>query len=430
MRDLLHRGWAVRALAVLGICGTLAVSACSDPDGASQENASPPGPEDSSGPGGDGLLAQLRGGGAIIVIRHAATDPSEPDDAQVDLNDCSTQRNLTDEGRADARTIGEAFRELRIPVGTVWTSSYCRTRETAELAFGRAEVIDGLERLYPEPDEVAERRLNRLIREQAPASGDANMVISGHGAYPSVLKPAVPIAEGEAVVYAVRSDDFALRGRVVPDEWADLDPDAGSVNDAGELSGVADQALDSVVSVEARESGPAGTGFRVGVPGIVVTNARVVADAEEVSVVLRDGTRRPARVLGRAPEVDIAALELDDSGLPPMHSGTGISDARVGDPVLAVGFPHDPQAEGVTSGTVRSLNRPARMGEGAELRVVQTDASIEPGSSGGPLVNARGEVLGVLTTIATPVGGTKYGVGYAIPVDVARSTALEIVRNE
>ena len=427
MRDLPHRGWAVRALAVLGICGTLAVSACTGPDDASQENASPPGPED-LGPGGDGLLAQLRGGGAIIVIRHAATDPSEPDDAQVDLDDCSTQRNLTDEGRADARTIGESFRELRIPVGTVWTSPYCRARETAELAFGRAEVIDGLERLYPVPDEAAERRLNRLVREQAPAPEDPNMVISGHGVYPSVLEPAVPIDEGEAAVYAVRGEDFALLGRSDPAEWAGLDPSAGSVNDAGELSEVADQVLDSVVSVQARQGDPSGSGFRVAVPGIVVTNAHLVADTDEVGVVLRDGTRRTAGVLGRAPEVDIAALELDDSGLPPLHSGSGISEARVEDPVLAVGFPHGQAAAAVISGTVRALNRPVRLGEGPALEVVQTDTSINPDSSGGPLVNARGEVLGVLTTVAAPDDGAS--AGFAIPVDVARSETLEIVRNE
>ncbi|MGI8909659.1 MAG: trypsin-like peptidase domain-containing protein [Rubrobacteraceae bacterium] len=367
------------------------------------------------------MLSPVRGGGAIIVIRHAATDRSEPDDAQVDLDDCSTQRNLTDEGRADARTIGEAFRELRIPVGTVWASPYCRARETADLAFGRAEEIDGLERLYPEPDEVAERRINRLVREQAPAPGDPNMVISGHGVYPSVLEPAVPIAEGEAAVYAVRGDDFALLGRIAPDEWAGLDPGAG------ELSGVADRVLDSVVSVRVGQGDHSGSGFRVAVPGIVVTNAHVVADADEVSVVLRDGTRRTARVLGRAPEVDIAALELDDSGLPPLHSGSGISEARVGDPVLAVGFSHE-QADAAMSGTVRSLNRPVRLGDGAKLGAVQTDASINAGSSGGPLVNARGEVLGVLTTVAAPDNGASDG--FAIPVEVARSETLEIVRSE
>lgn len=133
-------------------------------------------------------------------------------------------------------------------------------------------------------------------------------------------------------------------------------------------------------------------------------------------------------MLGRAPEVDIAALELDDSGLPPLHSGSGISEARVEDPVLAVGFPHGQAAAAVTSGTVRALNRPVRLGEGPELEVVQTDTSINPDSSGGPLVNARGEVLGVLTTVAAPDDGAS--AGFAIPVDVARSETLEIVRNE
>ena len=416
--NLLPRSRTVRVLAVLGICVTLAVTACAGADSSAPESTGTGGSE-SSALGGDGLLAQLRDGGAIIVIRHAATDRSEPDDAQVDLDDCSTQRNLTDEGRADARTIGEAFRELRIPVGTIWASPYCRTWETAELAFGRAQVIDGLERLYPVPDEAAERRINRLIREQAPAPGDPNMVISGHGVYPSVLQPAVTLDEGEAAIYAVRGDGFALLGQVAPEEWAGLD------SSAGEMSGVADRVLDSVVSVQVREGDRSGSGFRVAVPGIVVTSAHVVADADEVSVVLRDGTRRTAQVLGRAPEIDIAALELDDSGLPPMHSGSGLADARVGDPVLALGYPN---GEAVVSGTVRSLNRPVRLADSDELEAVQMDASIEPGFSGGPLVNARGEVLGVLTTLAAPDDGT--GEGFAIPVDVARSATLEIVRNE
>ncbi|MGQ0777776.1 MAG: histidine phosphatase family protein [Pseudonocardiales bacterium] len=233
MPDLLSRGRAVRALAVLGILGTLATTACTSATSTSTQSTgtAPPGHSIPAIPDGDGLLAQLRGGGVIIVIRHAATDRSQPDADErtgpdagpVVFNDCSTQRNLTDEGRADARTIGEAFRELEIPVGTVWTSPYCRSRETAELAFGRAEVIDGLERLYPQRDEVAERRLNQLIREQAPGVGDPNMVISGHGVYPSVLAPAVTIGEGEAALYTLRGNDIVLLGQVAPDEWANLD---------------------------------------------------------------------------------------------------------------------------------------------------------------------------------------------------------------
>ncbi|MGH3912173.1 MAG: histidine phosphatase family protein [Pseudonocardiaceae bacterium] len=230
MPDLLPRSRAVRALAALGVLGMLGMTACAGATSTSPESTGTARPGQSV-PDSDGLLAQLRGGGVIVVIRHAATDRSQPDADErtgpdagpVDFDDCSTQRNLTEEGRADARTIGTAFRELEIPVGTVWTSPYCRSRETAELAFGRAEVIDGLERLYPRRDEVAERRLNQLIREQAPGADDPNMVISGHGVYPSVLAPAVTIGEGEAALYTLRGDDVVLLGEVAPDEWAGLD---------------------------------------------------------------------------------------------------------------------------------------------------------------------------------------------------------------
>ena len=427
-------GWAVRALAaVLGVVGMLVLTACaSAPSTAPERTATArPGPP----PGDAGLLAQVRGGGVIIVFRHAATDRSQPDADErtgpdagpVDFDDCSTQRNLSDEGRADARAIGEAFRALRIPVGMVWTSPYCRSQDTAELAFGRAEVIDDLERLYPRRDQVAERRLNQLIREQAPGPGEPNLVISGHGVYPSVLQPAVALAEGEAALYTLRGDAVVLLGQVTPEEWAGL-----GARDAGNLSGIAGQILPSVVAVETRQGdrSTTGSGFRVAVPGIVVTNAHLVRGADEVSVIVPDGSRRTARVLGSAQDYDIAVLEVDDSGLPPLHSGSGLAGARIGDPVFAVGHPHG-RAGAVTSGTLRALNQPVRLGDGgAELEAVQTDARIAPESSGGPLVNARGEVLGVLTVIAMPPGAAdSTGSTFAIPVDVARHETLNIVRN-
>ena len=207
---------------------------------------------------------------------------------------------------------------------------------------------------------------------------------------------------------------------------------AGPANDAGNLSGIAERILSSVVSVEVRQGGRSatGSGFRVAIPGIVVINAHIVQGADDVSVVLRDGTSRTARMLGSAPDYDIAVLEVDDSGLPPLHSGSGLADARVGDPVLAIGHPHG-RADAVTSGALRALNQPVRLGDGgAELRAVQTDAAITPDSSGGPLVNARGEVLGVLTAIATPHDATgSTGSTFAIPVDVARRAVLKIARN-
>ncbi|MBA2307712.1 MAG: histidine phosphatase family protein [Pseudonocardiales bacterium] len=229
MPDWLSLGRVARALAgALSIAGTLALIACAGPSTATDSAAtSRPAP---SAPGGDALLTQLRDGGVIVVFRHAATDRSQldaddrtgPDAGPVDFADCSTQRNLTDAGRADARGIGEAFRALQIPVGEVWTSPYCRSRETAELAFSRAEVVSGLERLFPQRDEVADRRVSQLIRERAPGAGRPNLVISGHGLYPSVLSPAVTLQEGEAALYTVRGNDVVLIGQVAPDDWAGL----------------------------------------------------------------------------------------------------------------------------------------------------------------------------------------------------------------
>lgn len=204
---------------------------------------------------------------------------------------------------------------------------------------------------------------------------------------------------------------------------------AGPVTEARDLRAIAEQILPSVVSVDVRGGrGVIGSGFRVAIPGIVVTNAHILQGATEVSVILRNGTRRTARVLGSAPDYDIAALQVDDSGLPPLHSRSGLADVRTGDPVLAIGYQHG-AADAVTSGTVRALNHPVRLSDGgAELGVVQTDAAITPDAGGGPLVNTRGEVLGVLTTIATPRNETgSTGSTFAIPVGVARREAMKIV---
>lgn len=225
----------VRLLAVVvAAAGMLAATACAAAPTGHGAPGSPGGEATglpgSGAPDGVGLLAQLRGGGVIIVIRHAATDRSRPDADErtgpdagpVDFADCATQRNLTDKGRADARAIGAAFRDLGVPVGTVWTSPFCRSRETAELAAGDAEVIDGLERLFPVRDEAADSRINQLIREHAPGAGEPNLVISGHGVYPSLLVPAVTLEEGEAAIYALRDGTVVLLGRVAPNEWAGL----------------------------------------------------------------------------------------------------------------------------------------------------------------------------------------------------------------
>jgi S1-C subfamily serine protease len=364
-----------------------------------------------SAQGGDDLLARLRDGGFTVVIRHAATDQTRPDDPAVNLDDCSTQRNLSNEGRADARAIGNAVSRLDIPVGETWASPYCRSRDTAQLAFDRFEVVHGLERLYPERDEKADRRLNQRIQDRAPHAAEPNLIIVSHGVYPSVLAPAVPLDEGEAALYARGDNGFEMVDRVDPSGWAELGPETD------ELSVGAARAMDSVVSLE----GPGGTGsaFRVALRGILVSSARLVANAREVTVVEPDGSRLTARVLGRDRGVDIAALRMaDDPGLPPLHSGSGLSEARTGDRALAIGA-----AGAVTAGSIRTLGDPVAVDGGGELEAIRIDAEMPRGSAGGPLVNEDGDVLGVLTTATGANDG-----GVAIPVDVGRNTALGIVR--
>ena len=372
------------------------------------------------------LLARLRAGGHVIVIRHAATDRSRSDHDLVDFGDCSTQRNLSLQGRADALTIGVATRHLEIPVGAVWASPYCRAVETAERAFGRATVVEGLERLYPVRDETADSRVSQLILDQMPLPGEPNLFIVSHGVYPAILQPDVAIGEGEAAIYAMSDgENTELVGRVAPDAWLDLDPQAAVVDDAADLSEVSERVLRSVVSVEIADGRGArtiaGSGFRIAVPRMVVTSAAIIGSAENVSVVLADGTRREAHVVSQAQDSDIAVLELDDTGLPPLHSGSGLAELRDDDLVVAVGAMLGLPGTAVP-GTVRVLGRGAHLQDGAVFDILEVDASLGPGYAGGPLINADGLVVGVITMIAAPTN-----TGQAIPVDIAKREAQSII---
>ncbi|HEX9371590.1 MAG TPA: histidine phosphatase family protein, partial [Roseiflexaceae bacterium] len=159
----------------------------------------------------------------MIYFRHAATDQSQTDS---DLSRCETQRNLNEQGRADARAIGQAFRALNIPVGQVLSSNYCRTRDTAQLAFGRAELVRDISGL---PDSEREQRtvaLRRLLR--TPPQAGTNTVIVSHG-FNITAAANITIAEGEAAIFAPEVEGgFALVARVLPDEWSKLAQDAAS----------------------------------------------------------------------------------------------------------------------------------------------------------------------------------------------------------
>ena len=146
------------------------------------------------------LLEALREGGFVIYFRHAATDTAA--DQNVDLAYCSTQRNLSERGRDQAAEIGAGFAALGIPVGEVRSSEFCRTRETAELAFGEV-TLDPMLTPLPEDspeDKAAKAKAMRELLSRPPVPG-TNRVVVGHQSNIASVLPDLELDEGEAAVF-------------------------------------------------------------------------------------------------------------------------------------------------------------------------------------------------------------------------------------
>jgi hypothetical protein len=184
------------------------------------------GDEDGGGTGDGGsaparaqLVERLRGGGHAVVFRHAATEPGM--DTTSDLTDCSRQRNLNAEGRRQSRTIGRAFRRLGIPVARVLASPFCRTRDTARLAFGRVRASRAL--LSPEFFANAREGRRRGLRRMLVARprGGTNTVLVTHGSAIFAATGLNP-EEGDAVVTAPRRGGrgYAVVSTVSAEDWA------------------------------------------------------------------------------------------------------------------------------------------------------------------------------------------------------------------
>jgi serine protease Do len=164
-----------------------------------------------------------------------------------------------------------------------------------------------------------------------------------------------------------------------------------------------------------------GSGFIVGADGIVLTNAHVVAGADEVTVKLTDQREFRAKVLGSDAATDVAVLKIEAKNLPVVTLGNP-ADTRVGDWVVAIGTPYGLDNT-VTSGIVSAKSR-SLPGDGV-VPFIQTDAAVNPGNSGGPLFNLKGEVVGINSQIFSRSGGFQ-GVAFAIPIDVAMNVAEQI----
>ena len=175
------------------------------------------------------LVEALRHGGYVVYLRHAATDRSKEDAGVVDLDDCSTQRNLSDSGRRQAREIGHSFRRLEIPLGQVLSSEYCRTRETAKLAFGRAELEPDLTGFPNDGDPGYAERVRRTKELLARRPGEReNAVLVAH--IRNIEASAdVSIEEGELAVFEpLGGTRFRYRGRIPPQAWAQLVGELGA----------------------------------------------------------------------------------------------------------------------------------------------------------------------------------------------------------
>jgi phosphohistidine phosphatase SixA len=174
------------------------------------------------------LVDALQQGGYIVYLRHAATDPSKEDAGVVELEDCSTQRGLTATGREQARVIGRSFRELEIPVGDVLSSEYCRTRETAELAFRRVELEPSLTG-FPNagaPDYAGRVRATRELLGLRPAPGENTILVAHIKNIEAAAN--VSIEEGELAVFEpLGGTDFRYRGRIPAEAWPQLVEELG-----------------------------------------------------------------------------------------------------------------------------------------------------------------------------------------------------------
>ncbi|MEA2293490.1 MAG: putative serine protease PepD [Solirubrobacteraceae bacterium] len=178
-----------------------------------------------------------------------------------------------------------------------------------------------------------------------------------------------------------------------------------------------------------------GTGFAVSANGLVVTNEHVVDGAGRITVTLSDGTKRPATVVGQDRSTDLALLRVDTGGA--SLTALKLADsgrAQIGDPTYAIGNPFGLEGTlttGIVSATGRTIDAPNGSSIGG---VIQTDAALNPGNSGGPLLDARGEVIGVNSQIESASAGrfgqgSNTGVGFAVPSNTVKRVIAALERS-
>ncbi len=166
-----------------------------------------------------------------------------------------------------------------------------------------------------------------------------------------------------------------------------------------------------------------GSGVIASPDGYVLTNDHVIDSADAIEVLLADGTRANAKVVGADPETDLAVLRIDMKDLPAIEFGN-VDTAKIGDVVLAIGNPFG-VGQTVTMGIISALGR-TQLGINTFENFIQTDAAINPGNSGGALVDTDGRLIGINTAIYSRTGGS-LGIGFAIPASTVRQVLDQII---
>ena len=171
----------------------------------------------------------------------------------------------------------------------------------------------------------------------------------------------------------------------------------------------------------------AGSGFVIDTKGYILTNNHVVEGAQTIEVVLGDQSRYPAKVVGADPRNDVALIKIEPRKKPLVALSLGDSSSiQVGQKVLAIGNPFGFQST-LTTGVISAIGRTVQTSQTTFIdQAIQTDAAINRGNSGGPLINSRGEVIGINSAIYTPTGTTA-GIGFAIPINTAKRIAHDLI---
>ena len=287
------------------------------------------------------------------------------------------------------------------------------------------------------------RRLLLALLAAGALGGAAVSFVAGHGAHAAAL-PATAAVTLAAPVGGVTAPDFAAiaarHGAAVVNisvtgiRQAAADDEETAASQPGGSSGIDPQ--DPMFEFFRRFQGRGGaappvpnqlvrgqgSGFIVSADGLILTNAHVVRGATEVMVKLTDRREFPAKVLGADAKTDVAVLRIEAKNLPVLALGS-TRDLRVGEWVLAIGSPfgfENSVSAGVVSAKGRSLP------DDSFVPFIQTDVAVNPGNSGGPLFNARGEVVGINSQIYSRTGGYQ-GLSFAIPIEVATQVKDQIV---